>query len=134
MERLGGRALAGALIALGGSALIFVQPGSVDFGWGSFPAPPRRGARGGRVGRDLKRVGPQHPLMMNFVGMPAGAVALPVVAALAGENLALPEAGKTQLAVAYLGVGTVALFFFVLVVVQRWTASSTSYVFVLMPV
>ena len=36
MERLSGRAVAGAVIALGGSALIFFQSGSVDFGWTSF--------------------------------------------------------------------------------------------------
>jgi len=134
MERLNGRALAGALIALAGSALIFFQPGSVDFGWGSFLLLLVAALAAAESVVISKRVGPEHPLMMNFVGMSAGAVVLLLVAALAGESLVLPSAGKTQLAVAYLGVGTVALFFFVLVVVQRWTASSTSYVFVLMPV
>ena len=71
---------------------------------------------------------------MNFVGMTAGAGALLVVSAAAGETLALPEAGKTQIALVYLVAATVALFLMVLVVVQRWAASSTSYIFVLMPV
>jgi drug/metabolite transporter (DMT)-like permease len=134
MERLGTRALAGALIALAGSALIFFQPGSVDFGWGSFLLLLVAALAAAESVVISKRVGPEHPMMMNFVGMSAGAAVLLVVAVLAGESLALPEAGKTQLAVAYLSIGTVLLFLFVLVVVQRWTASSTSYVFVLMPV
>ena len=71
---------------------------------------------------------------MNFVGMSAGAAVLLVVSAATGEQLALPSTGKTQIAVAYLVAATVGLFLFVLVVVQRWTASRTSYIFVLMPV
>ena len=71
---------------------------------------------------------------MNFVGMSAGAGVLLVVAWVAGERLALPVDGETQLAVAFLVVATVGLFLLVLVVVQRWTASATSYLFVLMPV
>ena len=81
-----------------------------------------------------KSVGAQHPLVMNFVAMTAGAAVLIAVSALAGETLALPHDGETQLAVAYLVAATVGLFVFVLVVIQRWTASTTSYIFVLMPV
>ena len=36
MEKLNGRAVAGALIAVAGSAVIFFQRSSVDFGWQSF--------------------------------------------------------------------------------------------------
>ena len=111
LEHLGARALAGALIALAGSALIFVQPGSAS-----------------------KLVGLQHPVVMNCVGMTAGAAVLLVVAALAGETLTLPAEAKTQVAVVYLVAATVGLFVAVLLVVQRWTASSTSYIFVSMPV
>jgi drug/metabolite transporter (DMT)-like permease len=53
---------------------------------------------------------------------------------LSGEELALPRETDTQLAVAYLVAATVGLFLLVLFVVQRWTASATSYLFVLMPV
>ena len=71
---------------------------------------------------------------MNFIGMSAGAAALLVLSVAAGEHLTLPADGETKVALVYLVAATVALFLFVLVVVQRWTASSTSYVFVLMPV
>ena len=80
-----------------------------------------------------KEIGAQHPLVTNFVGMTAGAAVLIAVSALAGETLALPHEGETQLAFVYLVAATVGLFVFVLVVIQRWTASTTSYIFVSMP-
>jgi drug/metabolite transporter (DMT)-like permease len=66
--------------------------------------------------------------------MSAGAVALLLVSAAAGERLALPTTGEAQLAVAYLVAATVGLFLCILYVVQRWTASATAYTFVSMPV
>jgi len=70
----------------------------------------------------------------NAVGMTAGAVVLLLTAAVAGETFALPAGGETQLAVLYLVAATVGLFLAMLYVVQRWTASATAYVFVLMPI
>jgi drug/metabolite transporter (DMT)-like permease len=66
--------------------------------------------------------------------MSVGALVLLVVAWAGGDRLALPHDGETQLALAYLVAATVGLFLLVLFVVQRWTASATSYLFVLMPV
>ena len=134
MERLRARALAGALIAVAGSALIFFQPGEVDFSLTSFSLLGVAALAASEAVVLSKRAGRQHPVVMNFVGMSAGGAALLVVSALTGESLVLPDAGKTQVALVYLIAATVALFLFVLVVVQRWTASATSYVFVLMPV
>ena len=42
-------------------------------------------------------------------------------------------APATVLAFSYLVIASVVLFVLVLVVVQRWTASASSYIFVLMP-
>jgi drug/metabolite transporter (DMT)-like permease len=81
-----------------------------------------------------KRIGPEHPVMTNAIGMTAGAVVLLLAAVLAGETFALPAEGETQLAVLYLVAATVALFLAMLYVIQRWTASATAYVFVLMPI
>ncbi len=122
-----------ALIALAGSALIFFQPGSIEFGWGSFALLMVAALCASEAVVVSKRAG-QHPVVMNFVGMSVGTVVLLVVAGSAGERLALPADGETQLALLYLVGATVALFLLVLVVVQRWTASATSYAFVLMPV
>jgi drug/metabolite transporter (DMT)-like permease len=134
LERLNGRALAGALIALAGSVVIFFQPDDTSFGVGSLVILGVAALCASEAVVVSKSVGPQHPIAMNFVAMTAGAAALVVAAVVAGESLSLPEQGKTQLALAYLIAATVGLFVFVLVVVQRWTASSTAYIFVLMPV
>jgi len=134
MERLQGRALAGAMIAVAGSALIFFQPGSTSFGLASLTVLAFAALCAAESVVVSKLCGPQHPLVMNFVGMTVGAAVLLALSAAAGERLAVPEDGETRLALLYLVAGTVGLFMFVLLVVRRWTASSTSYIFVLMPV
>jgi drug/metabolite transporter (DMT)-like permease len=134
MERLSGRATAGAVIAIVGSALMFFQPESVSFGWTSFALLVLAAVFASESVVVSKLAGAQHPVAMNFVGMTAGAAVLLVVALAAGETLALPRQGETQVALVYLVAATVALFLLVLVVVRRWTASATSYIFVLMPV
>jgi drug/metabolite transporter (DMT)-like permease len=134
MERFRWRALVGAVVALAGSILIFFQPGSVDFGWGALLLLGLAALTASEAVVVSKRVGRQHPLVTNFVGMTAGAAALLLASLVAGERVALPQEGETQLAVLYLVAATVGLFSLVLIVVQRWTASATSFVFVLMPV
>jgi drug/metabolite transporter (DMT)-like permease len=134
MERLRARALVGALVALVGSVVIFFQPGSIDFGWSSFLLLGLAALFASESVVVSKLVGREHPMAMNFVGMTAGSIVLLVAAVAAGETLALPREGATQVAFAYLVAATVGLFLLVLVVVQRWTASATAYTFVLMPV
>ena len=138
MERFSLRALVGALVgalvALVGSVVIFFQPSEIVFGWPSFVLLAIGALAASESVVVSKRVGRQHPAAMNFVAMTAGAAALLVASVVAGERLALPVEGETQLALLYLVFATVALFLCVLVVVQRWTASSTAYVFVLMPI
>jgi drug/metabolite transporter (DMT)-like permease len=134
MERLGRRALVGALVAIAGSAVIFFQPSSIAFGWRSFALLGVAALCASESVVVSKLAGRQHPVVMNFVGMSVGAVVLLIVAAVAGERLALPADRETQFALVYLVAATVALFLLVLFVVQRWTASATSYTFVLMPV
>ena len=133
MERLSGGALVGALVALVGSVVIFFQPGSVSFGWRSF-ALLGVAALCASESVVVSKLAGQHPVVTNFVGMSVGSVVLLVAAGVAGERFALPAEDETQLAVAYLVAATVGLFLLVLFVVQRWTASATSYSFVLMPV
>lgn len=82
-----------------------------------------------------KRVSGFHPAVTNAVGMLTGSVLLLVFSAVAGEPWVLPTSGEVVAAVAYLVMfGSVGLFALVLLVVRRWTASATSYLFVLFPV
>ena len=82
-----------------------------------------------------KRLAASHPVMTNAVGMAAGAVELLALSLAAGERWVLPRAASARVAVAYLvTLGSVGLFVLVLLVIRRWTASASSYMFVLFPV
>ena len=134
LERLTVRALAGAIVALGGTTLIFFQSGTGEYRWESYALLIAAVVFASEAVIVSKRIGAQHPVVTNAVGMTAGAAVLLVASAVAGESFALPAEGETQLAVLYLVAATVGLFLLVLYVVQRWTASATAYVFVLMPI
>jgi len=134
MERLSTRAVAGALVAILGSAVIFFQPGSLDFGPGSFVLLVLAALCASEAVVVSKLAGRIHPVAMNTVGMGVGALALLLVCFVGGATVALPREGETQLALGYLVAATVVLFLLVLFVVQRWTASAVSYLFVLMPI
>lgn len=134
LERLRLRALVAALVAIAGSVLIFFQPGETSFGLGSLVLLLLAALFASESVVVTKSIGPLDPLAVNLVAMSAGGVALVAVAALAGEELVLPAAGKTQAAVVYLGLATVVLFLAILHLVQRWPASKVAYTFVSMPV
>jgi drug/metabolite transporter (DMT)-like permease len=83
----------------------------------------------------FKLVPKSHPLSMNAVAVSTGAILLIVLSLLSGEQWILPETGAALMAVSYLVViGTVLLFYLYLYVLSRWTASATSYSFLLFPI
>ena len=78
---------------------------------------------------------PSHPVATNAVALTAGAPILIVLSLLAGEQWSLPTTLNTWAAFAYLAlVGSVGVFSLYLYVLSRWTASATSYSFLLIPV
>jgi drug/metabolite transporter (DMT)-like permease len=82
----------------------------------------------------VKRWPPGDPVAANAIGMTLGGMLLVVVALLTGEALVVPTGAETWVAMAYLIVpGSVLLFILVLYILARWTASATSYAFLLFP-
>jgi len=76
-----------------------------------------------------------HPLVVNAVALTTGTGFLLLTSLIAGESLVLPAASPTWIAYLYLVfVGSVLLFYLYLYVLERWTASATSYTFLLFPV
>ncbi|MDP8970388.1 MAG: EamA family transporter [Actinomycetota bacterium] len=134
-ERLRLRGAAGALLALAGIAWMTVGPQRVAVPLSALVAMLAAVAC---VGQSIilgKRLSADHPAMTNAVGMTTGAVLLLGISAAAGESWALPRQAEAVWAVVYLvTLGSVGLFVLVLLVVRRWTASATSYMFVLFPV
>lgn len=78
---------------------------------------------------------PTHPTATNAIASTTGALILVLVSILAGEPWFLPTTPTTWAAFTYLAlIGSVILFYLYLLVLSRWTASATSYAFLLFPV
>ncbi len=75
------------------------------------------------------------PIVTNALATTSGTLFLLAVSRLAGESWAAPVQGSTVSAYLYLVlVGSVVLFYLYLYVLTRWTASATSYAFLLFPI
>lgn len=135
LERLRLRSAVGALLALGGIVWMTFGPKQVAIPLTALAAMLAAALAAGQAIVLGKRLSGNHPAMTNAVGMTAGTVLLLALSAAAGESWALPRRAEAVWAVAYLvTLGSVGMFLLVLVVVGRWTASATSYMFVLFPV
>lgn len=123
----GSAALAGIVIAYGGVARADVPPESVlAIFVGALCI--------AEVSIMLKRMPPADPVAVNAVGTTAGAVALLVVSALAGERWQVPEMSATWAALGYLAsLGTVGVFLILLYLLRHWRVSAVAYHFVLAP-
>jgi drug/metabolite transporter (DMT)-like permease len=135
VEPLSFRGLAGGALAVAGIAVL-----SVHSLGGDIPlryllaalAAPVVIAQSTIVAKRFPRT---DPIATNAVGMLAGAALLAVASLVAGESWTVPHAGRTWLAAAWLVLaGSVGLFWLFLLVVQRWTASASTYAIPLMPI
>ncbi|MGH2712052.1 MAG: DMT family transporter [Actinomycetota bacterium] len=134
-ERFRWASMIGAAIVLAGTALIF----SVSAGEGTpvlsllaILAASACAAEGTVVVKGFPQV---HPAARNAIAMAVGAMMLLILMPFFGESYALPTATSTWVAQAYLVTfGTVGVFGLYLFVLSRWSASATSYEFVLAPV
>lgn len=83
----------------------------------------------------VKAFPPVHLVTLNAVAMAVGTVFLAMLAVVAGEQVVMPARLDTWLAFLYLVlIGSVVVFVLFLFVLQRWTASATSFSFVLLPI
>lgn len=135
LERLSWRGLMGALIATAGVLL------GVVGGFGGLMHVPSVLALVAGVaciaesGVVFKLLPKGHPTAYNAVALTTGVPLLAALSLLMEEPWALPTTVDTWAAYAYLVlIGSVGLFSLSLYVLSRWTASATSYAFLLMPV
>ncbi|CAN5818322.1 DMT family transporter [soil metagenome] len=135
LERLNRRALTGALIALAGIVWMTVEPEGADLPLSGLVAILVAAFTIGQSVILGKRVSQNHPAVTNAVGMAVGAPLLLALSAIAGESWSLPTQPEVVWSVLYLVTfGSVGLFVAMLLVIRRWTASASSYAFVLFPV
>ena len=135
LERIHVRSIGGAAIAGGGIVWMVVGPQDVNIPIGALLAMIGAAAAVAQSVILGKKLSGHHPAVTNAVGMVAGALMLLGLSAAYDERWVLPGRTDVALAVGYLVLfGSVGLFVLVLVIVGRWTASATSYMFVLFPV
>lgn len=128
------RSLLGALIALGGIAVVFREqlqthvplPGLLAMVAGAVCI-----AEANVIAKGFPK---SHPITTNAVGMAVGSIILFLMTLLFHEKMVLPVQTTTWLALIYLILfGSCAAFILFLYVLKRWPASNMAYQFVLMP-
>jgi drug/metabolite transporter (DMT)-like permease len=134
LESLRWQGLLGSLLAVVGIAVVF---GGSAGGTLSIPrvlaiiAAAAFLAEAGVVAKKFPR---SNPIAMNAIAMTVGVVILGMVSLLSGERWVVPSWANTWIALAYLVfLVTVIGFLLYLFVLRRWTASGTSYGFVMSP-
>jgi drug/metabolite transporter (DMT)-like permease len=82
----------------------------------------------------LKRFPPNPPVMTNAISMTVGAIVLGSASVISGETWSIPSQTSTWIAFLYVLIFvTVVAFLLYMFVLGKWTASGTSYGFVLVP-
>jgi drug/metabolite transporter (DMT)-like permease len=134
LERLRPQSLIGAALAIAGVAIVFGGSISAAVPLASLLAVLAAAACMAESNVIVKRYPKCHPVANNAIAMTTGAVIVFAISLLAGEPHVLPSQPRTWVAVLYIALaGSVAVFSLFMYVIQRWTASATSYVMLLMP-
>lgn len=133
-ERLRLRAVAGALIALAGIAVMTRAAVSEAAPLVSWLALVGSAFCFAQAAVFVRRFPPVHPVTMNGVAMATGAMILFLGSLIAGDSIELPDRAATWTALAYVVViGSVVVFLLYLVVLRRWAATRAAYTFVVIP-
>lgn len=133
-ERLSGAAVLGAFIGLVGVGLISRDPLQGSVSVLSLLAVLGSVLCFGQALVLVRRLPPVHPVALNAIGMLAAALVLIGASAIAGEQFMLPERFETWVALGYVAaIGSVVVFLLHVWIVQRWSASRTAYVMLLVP-
>jgi drug/metabolite transporter (DMT)-like permease len=134
LESIRWQGLIGSLLAVVGIAVVF---GGSTGGALSIPhvvAMIAAAAFLAEAGVVVKKFPRSHPFAMNAIAMTVGVIMLGAVSLLSGERWVIPNLANTWLALGYLViVVTVFAFLLYLYVLRRWTASGSSYAFVMSP-
>jgi drug/metabolite transporter (DMT)-like permease len=135
LEKIRRRGLIGGLLALTGIA---ISVGGSLFAGGEASlihvlAILAAAACFAEAGIVVKLFPPSHPYATNAIAMTVGTIMLAVASLVSGEQWALPTTATVWLAMTYLVFASIGLFLLYLFVLRRWTATGTSYAFVLNP-
>ena len=134
VESITWRGVLGAVLAIVG---IGVAVGGTDSSSLSLPhigAVIVAAAFNAEGGVMIKKFPPNPPVITNAIGMTVGAIILGAASIVSGEKWTLPTQADTLIAFVYLVFFvTVLAFLLYMFVLGKWTASGTSYGFVIIP-
>ncbi len=135
LEHFAWRAAIGALIAIGGIAVMAGSPANGNVPPIYVAAVFLSALAAAETSVVIKLFPAVHPVAMNAVGMAVAAPLLLGLSLISGERWVIPERTATWLALVFLVVfGSVGLFILFVYILQQWTASGASYQFVLIPI
>jgi drug/metabolite transporter (DMT)-like permease len=134
LERITLRRLGGAVVAIGGVAIIFADQLRLAVPLATIAAVVGLALVIASSNVIAKRMPGAHPIATNAVAMPIGALLLFALTAATAEHVAAPTRPEVWSAVVYLVFSTIVLFVGFFFVVRRWTASATAYSTVLTPI
>jgi drug/metabolite transporter (DMT)-like permease len=134
-ERFHWQGLLGAVIAVGGVAVVFADQLGAAVPILSLTLMLLATLAIAEAGIVVKWVPRSDPFATNAVAMLVGSVVLLAVSLVLGESWTLPVETPTWVALGYLmTLGSVVLFSLYVFALQRWTASAVSYTTLLMPI
>lgn len=134
VEAFSGRGLLGSLIAVAGIAIAVGGASGTDISLPHVGAIILGSGFLAQSGVVIKRYPPNPPIMTNAIAMTVGAIILTIASLVTGESWVIPSLVSTWAAFGYLVVFvTVIAFMMYLQVLNNWSASGTSYGFVLIP-
>jgi drug/metabolite transporter (DMT)-like permease len=134
VEVITGRGIFGSLLAVSGTAITVGGTSSTDLSLPHVGAIILGTVFLAQSGVVIKRFPPNPPIMTNAVAMTVGAIILAIASLVTGEQWVIPSQSSTWTAFGYLLVFVTILAFLLYVqVLNNWTASGTSYGFVIIP-
>jgi drug/metabolite transporter (DMT)-like permease len=134
VERIRWQGLLGSLLAVGGIAVVVGGARGDGLSLPHVLAIIAGAACLSEAGVIAKKFPRSHPIAMNAIAMTIGTLILGSISLIANEPWVLPTQTDTWLAFGYLLVFvTIIVFLLYLYVLGRWTASGTSYGFVVTP-
>jgi drug/metabolite transporter (DMT)-like permease len=134
VESLSWRGVLGSLLAIGGTAIAVGGATSGDISLPHIGAIILATAFSAQSSVVIKRFPPNPPIMTNAISMTVGSIILGIASLVTGEAWVIPSQTNTWVAFGYLLIFvTILAFILYLQVLGRWTASGTSYGFVVIP-
>lgn len=134
VEAITRRGVLGSLLAVAGIALTVGGPTASQLSLPHTAAILLAAVFIAEGGVLIKKFPPNPPVMTNAIGMSVGGVILGIASLVSGEKWTLPTQTDTWIAFLYLVVFvTVVAFLLYMFVLGKWSASGTSYGFVLVP-